>query len=656
MYRGTAAARLVGDMFELSSPRGESAASGGIIAHRPKASDGSAAVPQVQRAVWQPVADALRLDGELVRAIAGRARTSGTTFQAELLASGEVAEATFFQAMAATLGIRFQATVDPNALIMRERDGLALLRTPDGAGMARMDCGDGQSLILLTPREQEFAKIAGLLARYPDFAERLRIVTPTSLRQAIEARYRPVLMRRALGRLFDALPYCSARTVLVGWQGFLGGLLLGLCIMLFTLFPRGAIVGAHAFFSFFFLSCVVLRLLAVRYSRPAAPFISALRPAEMPRYSVLVALYKEAEIVPELLVALGKLVWPRGKLEIKLVCEADDRITIDAIRTHDLRSSVEIIEVPGSAPRTKPKALAYALQIVSGDFIALYDAEDRPHPMQLVEAWQRFESAEASLACVQAPLVISNQGSSMLARMFAFEYSGLFKGMLPFLSHNELILPLGGTSNHFRRAVLDRIGGWDPFNVTEDADLGLRLKRFGYRTETISLPTHETGPETLQEWLPQRTRWFKGWIQTWLVHMRNPRRLLDELGTASFLVSQILFAGMIMSALAHPLLLLTLAWLLVDLARGHEFGLVQSTLLGIDLVNIALGYLAFLLLGRSTLAGRERRHMLLIVLFTPVYWILLSVAAWKAVWQLHRDPHLWEKTPHPASRADDEAS
>ena len=520
--------------------------------------------------------------------------------------------------------------------------------------MARLHAAGGQSLVLVAPREQEFAKLAHLLARRPDLSSRMRIVTPSALRSAIAARCQPLLMQRAINRLFDALPYCSSRLVVTGWQGFLAGALLVSSFALLALAPVETLVGLHVTFSFFFLSCVVLRLLAIRRVRPRAPFIAALRPDEMPRYSVLVALYREAEIVPELLVALGKLVWPRGKLEIKLVCEADDRSTIDAIRAQELRPLVEIIEVPKSNPRTKPKALAYALQMTSGDFVAVYDAEDRPHPMQLVEAWQRFQGTAPGLACVQAPLAISNQRRSMLARMFAFEYSGLFKGMLPFLSHNELVLPLGGTSNHFRRDILDKIGGWDPFNVTEDADLGLRLKRFGYRTDTISLPTYEIGPETLAEWIPQRTRWFKGWIQTWLVHMRDPRRLLGELGLASFLVSQILFAGLIVSALVHPLLLVSLAFLLVDLVRGHEFSVVQSTLLGIDLANVTLGYLAFLLLGRSTLAGRERRDMLRIVLFTPVYWMLLSIAAWRAVWQLKRDPYLWEKTPHPVGRADDQ--
>jgi cellulose synthase/poly-beta-1,6-N-acetylglucosamine synthase-like glycosyltransferase len=646
----------MGGMLEVVMPGEEPAARG--VSARLLLRDGHVPLPQASdriggAGVWRPVIEALSLDGSFVRAISGRAGINGTSFQAELLASGEIGETAFFQQVAATLGLPFLWVVDPDALIMRDHDGLSALRAGDGVRMARLRSTDGQSLIVVAPREQEFIKLKELLERKPELALRLRITMPSVLRRAVEIRCQPLLGRRAISHLFDTQPYNSARMVVTGWQGFLAGILLGLSILLLGLAPTGTLIGAHVFFSLFFLSCVVLRLLAVRHVSPGPPVISALRPKQMPRYSVLVALYDEAEIVPELLVALGKLIWPRGKLEIKLVCEADDRATIDAIRAQDLRPLVEVIEVPKGLPRTKPRALAYALQMVSGDFVALYDAEDRPHPMQLVEAWQRFQASDSSLACVQAPLTISNRRRSMLARMFAFEYSGLFKGMLPFLSRNELILPLGGTSNHFRRDILDTIGGWDPFNVTEDADLGLRLKRFGYRTETISLPTEEIAPETLSEWLPQRTRWFKGWIQTWLVHMRDPRRLLGELGVASFLVSQILFAGMIVSALAHPLLLMTLVFLLVDLIGGHEFSVVQSALLGIDLTNIVLGYAAFLLLGRSTLAGSERRHLLRIVLFTPVYWMLLSVAAWRAVWQLKRDPYLWEKTPHPVGRAEE---
>lgn len=582
--------------------------------------------------------------------MASRAAINGTTFVAELLASGAVSERAFYRAVARVLGLPLLEEVDADALVIRERDGLAALRRRGGMRTARLHAPSGPALILFAPDENDFSRLRDLLAGRPDLAARLRIVTPRALRRAVERRFQRTLLQQATHALFDVLPDCSARIVMKGRQGFLAGAAAGLCAALFFVASAETTLAFHVFFSFFFMACVVLRLLAVRRGRPPPPpEFSALRPERMPRYSVLVALYREAEIVPDLLVALGKLVWPRGKLEIKLVCEADDTETIAAIRAQDLRPLVEVIEVPGSAPRTKPKALDYALQMIAGDYVVLYDAEDRPHPFQLVEAWQRFAGASPDLACVQAPLAISNRDRCMLARMFAFEYSGLFNGMLPFLSRNELVLPLGGTSNHFRRDILELIGGWDPFNVTEDADLGLRLRRLGYRTETISLPTWEAAPETLAEWLPQRTRWFKGWIQTWLVHMRDPRRLYCELGAASFVVSQILTAGMVVSALVHPLLLVTILHLVLTPFAGRV-ATYDSVLLGLDIANVALGYSAFMLLGVSTLRGREKRRLPLIALFLPVYWMLLSVAAWRALWQLYRDPHLWEKTPHPPGR------
>jgi cellulose synthase/poly-beta-1,6-N-acetylglucosamine synthase-like glycosyltransferase len=201
---------------------------------------------------------------------------------------------------------------------------------------------------------------------------------------------------------------------------------------------------------------------------------------------------------------------------------------------------------------------------------------------------------------------------------------------------------------HFRRAALDDVGGWDPFNVTEDADLGMRLARFGYRAETISRPTREPAPERVKVWMPQRTRWFKGWSQTWLVHMRDPRRLMADLGPASFVVAQVLFAGMLASAMLHPLLLVTFAFLVLELLSPDPIGPLRSALLLFDVVNIACGYLSFLLLGWQTLGREERRGFWKIVLLTPPYWVLLSLAGWRAIWQLWRKPHFWEKTPHEA--------
>lgn len=442
-------------MLEDTASRWESAAQHAVaapqgVAARPRRKTKGAPATSRDAGGWRPVVDALGLDRVTENAIAGRAAINGTSFRVELLASGKVAEGAFFETVARVLSIPFLEVIDPDALVMRDRDGLSALRAPD-LRTARLHGANGQSLILLAPDEQEFVKLSAALAANPSLRARLCIATPRALRAAIETRCRRVLTLRATHRLFDALPACSARIVMRGRQGFLAGVLLAAYASLTVLSETGATIAVHVMFSFFFLACVVLRLLAIRRVKiDEQPVISALDPREMPRYSVLVALYREADIVPELLVALGKLVWPRGKLEIKLVCEADDAETLAAIEAQELRPLIEVIRVPKSLPRTKPKALSHALQMISGDYVALYDAEDRPHPLQLVEAWQRFQRADADLACVQAPLVISNQRHGLLSRMFAFEYSGLFRGMLPFLARNELVLPLGGTSNHFR--------------------------------------------------------------------------------------------------------------------------------------------------------------------------------------------------------------
>lgn len=186
--------------------------------------------------------------------------------------------------------------------------------------------------------------------------------------------------------------------------------------------------------------------------------------------------------------------------------------------------------------------------------------------------------------------------------------------------------------------------------MTEDADLGLRLVRWGYRTGTITYPTYEDAPTSIRVWLPQRTRWFKGWAQTWLVHMRDVRQLYRDLGPASFLVTQVLTAGMLVSALAYSVFAATILWICGLLLLGYVPTMPNLAFLTLDSVNIVCGHAAFLALGWWTLPKTERRDFWKLVLWTPVYWVLLSAAAWRAVWQLYRCPHAWEKTPHKPSR------
>ncbi|MDZ7937945.1 MAG: glycosyltransferase [Rhodoferax sp.] len=272
----------------------------------------------------------------------------------------------------------------------------------------------------------------------------------------------------------------------------------------------------------------------------------------LPIYTVMVALYREAAVVPQLIAALDALDWPRSLLDVKLVCEGDDQETLEAIRQARPGPHIEVVEVPAMAPRTKPKALTYALSGARGEFLTIYDAEDRPHPQQLREAYHAFRLGPADLACLQSPLVIDNAGESWISAIFALEYSALFRRLLPALGFYRLPLPLGGTSNHFKTALLKESGGWDPYNVTEDADLGMRLCRMGYRSSTLTLPTYEDAPTDFGVWLAQRTRWYKGWLQTWLVLMRHPLRTAREMGPLSFFVFQLLVGGVLVAALSHP--------------------------------------------------------------------------------------------------------
>ena len=596
---------------------------------------------------WSPVVARLELDAHTAERIAATAAAHGTGFVREALASEAVGQHRLFNAIADELGLGFLAVIRPERLVLTDKNCLLGLSSREGLPIAPLALADGTLVYVVARMDLGLNALRDLLAQRPNIAANLRVVPPGVLRNALRERANERLLFDAEFRLSTELPEYSARWVMNAWQGvFLGALLIILLVCLslsaaWTVWTIQILGGLAVF------SCVVLRLSALRTARGLRiveqPSLDA---AQMPVYSVLVALYREREVISQLLTCLGKLQWPRSKLEIKLVCEEDDAETLELLSAYQLRPYIEIVTVPRSDPRTKPKALAYALPLCSGEFVTLFDAEDRPNPLQLVEAWHRFSCGDERLACVQAPLTVTNQQSGPIALMFSFEYAALFRGILPWLSSKSVVLPLGGTSNHFRRDALLAVGGWDAHNVTEDADLGLRLTRFGYRIETIDLPTLEEGPEDLRTWFPQRVRWFKGWIQTWLVHMREPVRLWREIGLGSFAVTQIVFLGTLLSVLIHPFAIATLAYLLFKLTQSDVVYLQEMVLAGVGSVMIAFGYGAFLALGHATLSPTERRPFWKVVLLTPFYWLLLSAAAWRALLELYRRPHQWNKTTH----------
>ena len=395
-----------------------------------------------------------------------------------------------------------------------------------------------------------------------------------------------------------------------------------------------------------YLGCVLFRgLILAGYRSPRPPMDPAADPSdELPLYTILVALYREANQVGQLCANLKAIQWPETRLEIKLICETVDGETIAALRALELPAHFEIVLVPNAQPRTKPKALNFALQRCRGKYLVLYDAEDHPDPYQLLEAYQTFSRHDPSLACLQAPLLIHNHRQSWLTGLFALEYCTLFMGILPVLAAWRVPLPLGGTSNHFKTDILKKVGGWDPFNVTEDADLGLRLARYGYRSDVLRRPTWEEAPPTINHWLPQRTRWLKGWMQTILVHSRDPLKLAGEIGWRSFLTFHLLMTSIVLSSLLHPLFLLVLGLQLFNpAALLHATGGVG---LALSIFIMVGGYTTYAAMAHMVLDQTRMHGLKKWIGLIPVYWLLIALAGWRAAAQLIIRPHYWEKTKH----------
>lgn len=331
--------------------------------------------------------------------------------------------------------------------------------------------------------------------------------------------------------------------------------------------------------------------------------------------------------------------YPRERLQIILALEADDEATRIAVDALGLQPPYEIVLAPLEGPRTKPKALNVALAHARGEFCTIYDAEDRPHPHQLTTAVAAFQSRGARLACVQAPLLADNAHASWISAQFAAEYAIQFLTLLPLFSRLGVPLPLGGTSNHFRVDVLREIGGWDSYNVTEDADLGYRLACQGWRAEVIGAPTYEEAPVTFDAWRKQRTRWIKGHLQTWFVLMRNPFRTVRELGLRGFLSMQLVLGGGVLAALIHlPLaaLMLTAPLTIVELAAA-------------DFMLALIGYAVAIYGGAvgAGLAGSPR--IALAALTMPLFWPLLFIPAVGAIIGFALRPFYWAKTTHGVS-------
>ena len=478
-----------------------------------------------------------------------------------------------------------------------------------------------------------------------------------ALVRTIESRFGQHIVENAAWRLAWEDPACSAHLGILRGQKiilllclsaiFCCAVLLPDVTLVASLWGIGIIFAVMTAFRFALLAAGAVSWQPIHYAARGAdeeyagsdtqtPASSLF--ADLPVYTILAPLYDEPEIVPQLIEALSDLDYPPDLLDIKLLLEEDDARTLAAIQTFNLPPYFELLHVPALAPRTKPKACNYGLAFARGEFTVIYDAEDIPDPDQLRRAVAKFARSGPETACLQARLNFYNQRDNWLTRQFTLEYSMWFDLLLPGLKRLGLPIPLGGTSNHFRTDVLRAIGGWDPYNVTEDADLGLRLARRGYRCSILNSTTYEEANSETFNWLRQRSRWQKGYMMTWLVHMRHPIWLARQLGLWRTLGFHLFFGGTVLLAictpLALPLLLSGLILSLDPMLKLLKFG----TLIG--------GFATLLSCAIAGALCRGNYDLVKDVWRTPFYWLLTMAANIRAVWQLFQCPFYWEKTRH----------
>ncbi|TCO72860.1 glycosyltransferase family 2 protein [Rhodovulum euryhalinum] len=390
-------------------------------------------------------------------------------------------------------------------------------------------------------------------------------------------------------------------------------------------------------------AAAVTQALALHRARRAPPHPVATI-ARLPRISILVPLFRESEIGPRLIARLSRLDYPRALLDICLVTEAGDaetRAMLDATR---LPSWMRRVAVPDGALKTKPRALNYALDFCHGSIVGIYDAEDAPAPDQLRRVVEHFHRCAPDVAVLQGVLDFYNARANWLARCFAIEYAAWFRVVLPGLARLGVPVPLGGTTLFFRRRVLEDLGGWDAHNVTEDADLGLRLARHGYRTEFLDSVTEEEANCRAWPWVRQRSRWLKGYAMTWATHMRRPDRLLRQFGPWGFFGMQVLFLGTLTQFTFMPLiwsfwaLPLGLGHPLAQVIPADGFTALFVLFIGSELVTLGVGAMG--------LSRAGKRGLIPWLPTLHLYFPLAALASYKAVWEIAARPFYWDKTRH----------
>lgn len=478
----------------------------------------------------------------------------------------------------------------------------------------------------------------------------------------VTAEQRDYALNRAINGLREDDPVHSASKPLIGWQKPVLVALLAMVIAFGIWRPLQTTVTLIGLCTLAYLLTLGDRVLIFKRGLASRPIVipddvaRAIPDEDLPPYTILVPAYNEPEVVADLIAAMDALEYPRDRLQVLLLLEADDQTTIDAAKACGESDVITILLVPPAEPRTKPKACNYGLHFATGDIVTIFDAEDLPEPLQLRRVVAAFRDLPDNVACVQAKLVYHNGHQNLLTAWFTAEYALWFGYLLPGMMVSTSPIPLGGTSNHLRRDILRRIGAWDPFNVTEDADLGLRIASNGYHTAVIDSYTLEEANSDAINWIRQRSRWYKGYLQTWLVHIREPVKLYRTLGLRSFVRFNLVLAGTPIIAVLNLLFwFITVLWFL---GQPAVVGSVFPPLIYFPaLIAMIIGNFTVMYMNMIALREDDRSDLLLAALSVPLFWLMMSIAAAKGAYQMIRQPSFWEKTFHGlAERPEDKAA
>ena len=470
--------------------------------------------------------------------------------------------------------------------------------------------------------------------------------------KVLDAQYRESNLTVSRTLLLRHRPDDSATKTVTRAQKITGAIILAAIVASLVINRDVALATVSSFLVIAYAILVGHRLWIIRQGtrdntdlKFASEEVASIDDSTVPMYTILIPARDEANVLGVLKEALSRMDYPKDRLDVKLLLEEDDEDTIAAARKANLPSFMEIVIVPPEDPRTKPKALNFGLQRARGEFITIYDAEDVPEPTQLKKALLAFRQSDANLACVQAKLSYFNIEQNVLTRWFTSEYGVWFNLLLPALHAASLPIPLGGTSNHFRTEILRKIGAWDPYNVTEDADLGIRLNKAGYRTTVMDSFTYEEANSEFVNWIRQRSRWIKGYLQTWLVHMRHPLQLRNQLGRRGFWGFQLAILGTPLMFILNPIY-----WLITSLWFMTHWGLIPHLfppgVYYLGMLNLLVGNFVFAYLNAVGSAKEGHWSLVPYALMTPLYWTMMSLASWKALLQLITRPSHWEKTQH----------